>query len=334
MSVWRPVRKVMFQFVKENLLFNVAGYTELVIEVAGEIASSVPVVPGFSVYKISMEIVRPGVAVLAHAIKKELERKEKHKLRRRKVWVKSLIERREKFGASSNLLIELKDEDPVVYRNIVRLDFTYFDDLLQMVDGMLKKQDTTTRKAIPVATQLEITLRNQSTGDSFKSLEYLFRVPEPTILKFLPEELSTISRALQTFIEAIDEWKEIEKTFFQRWNFPRCRGAIDGKTSSLKDLLSFNYKKRTYSIILFAMMDDSDYCFTCIDIGGNGRARDSAIFRDSFLNIAMESNTLGILVWRFRVFSISVELKLETTDKVIWAAYCLHNWLRKAAPGN
>ena len=34
-------------------------------------------------------------------------------------------------------------------------------------------------------------------------------------------------------------------------------------------------------------------------------------------------NAFGILVWRFRVFSRPIELKPETTDKVIWAAYSL-----------
>lgn len=41
-------------------------------------------------------------------------------------------------------------------------------------------------------------------------------------------------------------------------------------------------------------MVDGDYCFTYIDIGANGRASDSAIFRDSTLNIALENNTLGM----------------------------------------
>lgn len=62
---------------------------------------------------------------------------------------------------------------------------------------MLKKEDT----AIPVAIKLEVTLRYLATGDSFKSLEYLFRVPESTISMFLPEVLSAISRVLQPFIE-------------------------------------------------------------------------------------------------------------------------------------
>jgi hypothetical protein len=41
-------------------------------------------------------------------------------------------------------------------------------------------------------------------------------------------------------------------------------------------------------------MVNADYCFTYIDVSKNGRASDSAIFRDCTLNIAMENNTLGM----------------------------------------
>ncbi|GFW95269.1 DDE Tnp4 domain-containing protein [Trichonephila clavipes] len=40
-------------------------------------------------------------------------------------------------------------------------------------------------------------------------------------------------------------------------------------------------------------MVDADYCFTYVDVGGNGRANDSAVFRNSSLNIAMENKAIG-----------------------------------------
>jgi len=117
------------------------------------------------------------------------------------MWVKNWVGRREKYGASSTLLKELKDEDPVAYWNMLRLGGDQYDALLQMIDGMIKKQDTKMRMAIPTATKLEITLRYLATGDSFKSLEYLFRVPEPTISLFVPEVLTAISHVLKPFIK-------------------------------------------------------------------------------------------------------------------------------------
>lgn len=53
----------------------------------------------------------------------------------------------------------------------------------------------------------------------------------------------------------------------------------------------FNYKG-TYSIVLFAMVD-ADYCFRYIDVGQDGRANDSTVFKNSTLKIALEQNLLN-----------------------------------------
>ena len=99
--------------------------------------------------------------------------------------------------------------------------------------------------------------------------------------------------------KTVEDWKDIEKLFLQSWNFPRYCEVIDGKHVVIKrppcsGSLYYNNKK-TYSIILFAMVD-ADYCFTYIDIGGNGRVSNSAVFRDSTLNIAMQNKTIGFLI--------------------------------------
>ncbi|GFX05792.1 putative nuclease HARBI1 [Trichonephila clavipes] len=57
-------------------------------------------------------------------------------------------------------------------------------------------------------------------------------------------------------------------------------GAIDGKHVLIKRPPGSG--SVYYSIILFAMVD-ADYCFTYVDVGGNGRANDSAVFRNSSL---------------------------------------------------
>jgi hypothetical protein len=134
--------------------------------------------------------------------------KKEKKGKSRKVWMKNWVGRREKYGAFSTLLKELKYEDPVAYRNILRLGGTRFDVLLQMIDGMIKKQDTKMRVTIPTATKIEITLRYLVTGDLFKSLEYLFRVSEPTISLLVPEVLTAISHVLKPLIK-VSETKVI-----------------------------------------------------------------------------------------------------------------------------
>jgi len=91
---------------------------------------------------MSTEVVRAGIVVINLSLRQELEKRKK--------------------------------------RNILRMDRARFDALLQMIDGLIWKQDTRMRMAIPTVTKLEITLRVRyiATEDSFKSLEYLFRVPE------------------------------------------------------------------------------------------------------------------------------------------------------------
>lgn len=152
---------------------------------------------------MSEELILAGVAVVAKVIKNELIRRQnaKRKVHKRNVWVKPWIGRRTDYGASNTLLKELKNEDPAAYRNILRITGKQFDELLGMVDKMLSKQDTPMRMALPVTTKLEITLRYLATGDSLKSLEYLFRVPETTISRFLAHVLTAICCVLRPFIE-------------------------------------------------------------------------------------------------------------------------------------
>lgn len=92
-----------------------------------------------------------------------------------------------------------------------------------------------------------------------------------------------------------EEWRHIETGFSAQWNFPHCCGAIDGKHIQVQRPPNsgsqfYNYKG-TYSIILFALVD-ADCCFKYIEVGADGRANDSTIFRNSDLNRAMINGSL------------------------------------------
>lgn len=148
------------------------------------------------------EIVRVGIAVVSLLIRKKLqERLNQKKRKARRMWVRNWISKRDTYGASNILLRQLKDEDPVAYRNVLRISSEQFNSLLQMVEETIRKKNTKMRMAIPTATKLEITLRFLATGDSFKSLEYLFRVPECTISLFVPEVLAAICEVLRPYIK-------------------------------------------------------------------------------------------------------------------------------------
>lgn len=90
------------------------------------------------------------------------------------------------------------------------------------------------------------------------------------------------------------DWKAIARNFQQKWNFPNCVGALDGKHIAVQcpdgsGSLFYNYKN-FYSVVLFALCD-ADYVFTMIDVGSYGRESDSSIFsRTSFYDLLSSAN--------------------------------------------
>lgn len=99
-----------------------------------------------------------------------------------------------------------------------------------------------------------------------------------------------------------NDWKTIEMGFRQRWNFPQCYGAIDGKHFNIRAPANcgsdyYNYKGAN-SIIMLAVVNDN-YCFSYIDVGCNGRQSDGGVFQHSSLFRALENGLLppdGFLV--------------------------------------
>ena len=97
--------------------------------------------------------------------------------------------------------------------------------------------------------------------------------------------------------ETEEDWKLIAGNFEQRWNFPHCIGALDGKHVVMKcpsstGSLYYNYKG-TFSMVLLALVD-AQYKFICIDIGSYGRNSDGGIFSHSSLGKALSRNLLTL----------------------------------------
>lgn len=79
-------------------------------------------------------------------------------------------------------------------------------------------------------------------------------------------------------------WKKIEQDFADKWNYPNCVGAIDGKHVVVQaprksGSLFFNYKK-TFSVVLLAIAD-ANYKFIAVDVGSYGRNSDGGILSSS-----------------------------------------------------
>lgn len=74
---------------------------------------------------------------------------------------------------------------------------TDFENLLQIVGPRVAKKDTHFRKAIPVQDRLAVTLRFLASGDSYSSLQYLFKISKQAISRIVPEVCSALVNGLK-----------------------------------------------------------------------------------------------------------------------------------------
>lgn len=148
---------------------------------------------------IRMELNKIILLLAMQCIQKLISAQQKKK-RKRKIWVRDWISRRQDFGASAQLLTEMRVEDAMGYKNYMRMLPHQFDCLLSQVKSSIQKKDTHMRNAIPAKVKLEVTLRYLATGDSLHTLEALYRVGRSTISIFVPEVCEAIYSALKDYI--------------------------------------------------------------------------------------------------------------------------------------
>lgn len=91
------------------------------------------------------------------------------------------------------MLAEPSDE----FHNFCRMTYTDFELLLQKVDPIISKKDTNWRDSIPSKVRLAVTLRFLASGDSYRSLHYLFKISSQIISKIIQEVCIAIYQVLK-----------------------------------------------------------------------------------------------------------------------------------------
>ena len=209
------------------------------------------------------------------------EERRKKKQTKRSIWIRPWLERRKTGGAFQTIFKELKEGDPEGFKGYVRMDVNHFDELVYRLAPLLKKKDTNMRECIKPEEMCCITLRYLASGESFRSLEYQFRISKKAISYIVQEVCSAIIKALGNDIfktpKTTEEWMEIAKKFHLRWNFPHGLGAVDGKHIVIQQPNKSGSHYRNYkgsdSIILMGMIGP-EYEFLFADVGMNGRNSD------------------------------------------------------------
>jgi len=88
-----------------------------------------------------------------------------------------------------------------LFRNCTGMTSSYFELLLQLIGPSIKKQDTNMRKAVAISTRLAVTLRFLTTGDSYHTLMYIFRISVPGISTIIPEVCQAVIKSLTGYVD-------------------------------------------------------------------------------------------------------------------------------------
>ncbi|XP_050676175.1 uncharacterized protein LOC126973086 isoform X1 [Leptidea sinapis] len=237
--------------------------------------------------------------VLISIIADEEEGAQANNRDRRRFWVDNLWKERESKGEFNNLFNDLKYDVQKFY-DYHRMDYEKFQALLNICRPYIEKQRTNFRNPIEADQRLSLCLRFLITGSSFKSLGYSYRMGFSTVRSIVHETRRVIWNALRPSVmpkPTREKWTRIAMEFDEKWNFPNCIGAIDGKHFKIKaprnsGSLYINYKK-FFSIVLLAVVD-ANYKFVIADVGSYGRNSDGGIMQNSIFGKKLTSNALDI----------------------------------------
>ncbi|CAK1599878.1 unnamed protein product [Parnassius mnemosyne] len=175
-----------------------------------------------------------------------------------------------------------------------------FDFLLSLIENDIEKQMTQFRKPISAKERLVVTLRFLATGESFRSLGFRYRIGFSTIKAIVLDVTIAIWKNLKDIFmpkPTKEKWKQIAKTYSDKWQFPNCVGSLDGKHVMLfcpnnAGTSFYNYKGR-HSVVLLALVD-ANYKFIAVDVGAFGRNSDGGVFAESKLGTSLATNTADI----------------------------------------
>ncbi|XP_050542002.1 uncharacterized protein LOC126905910 [Daktulosphaira vitifoliae] len=188
------------------------------------------------------------------------------------------------------MLADLRMEPSGQFEKFCLMSSTDFEYLLGKVGPYISRQDTVLRRCIPTQERLAMTLRFLATGDSFKSLSYLFKVSTQTVLRCVHETCSALIDELRYGIklpENPEEWYMVANDYDTKWQYPHCVGAIDGKhviiQSPIHSFSEFINYKGTFSIVLMVLVN-ANYCFLYTNVGCQGRISDGGVFKNTSLS--------------------------------------------------
>ena len=118
----------------------------------------------------------------------------KVKTRKRKIWSKQWLRKRQKYS-HVNLMKELALEKDDWF-NYMRMDHDTYLELLSQVSPLIEKKDTCMREAISPHERLSATLRFLATGRTYSDLKFTTIISQPSLSAIILETCAAIYKCL------------------------------------------------------------------------------------------------------------------------------------------
>ena len=219
---------------------------------------------------------------------------------RRREWVSAINRRRQLLGEHNNLVQEMRLNQPTRHIQYFRLPKQGFDLLLSKIENKIRRQHTNFRAPVSPEERLAVTLRYMASGMEFAALAPTYRLGETTCREIVYDTCRAIIEVLGPQYlppPTADTWKASESGFRNRWEFPNCVAALDGKQVVMEAPANtgsayFTYK-RQFAMVLMAAVD-SNYNFVYVSVGSAGRESDGAIFRSLDLGRRLADGNLQL----------------------------------------
>lgn len=117
---------------------------------------------------------------------------------KRRWWVRQLLQRRKTYSGE-RFILDLHASD--LFNNFTRMSSTDFEFLINLIGPKVAKENTNFRESISVSVRLAITLRFLSSGESYHSLMYTFKVSKQSISEIVPEVCEALISGLKNYIK-------------------------------------------------------------------------------------------------------------------------------------
>ena len=147
--------------------------------------------------------------------------------------MREIFQARRTKGEYHTLINEMHLVDHSSFYKYFHMSPERFSHLLSLVGPSISHEITKLRKPISAGERLAITLRYLVTGDSMQTISFSYRVGHSTVCGIIDDTCDALWDVLATeYLRrpmSPKEWKLVSQEYNEKWNFPHCLGALDGK---------------------------------------------------------------------------------------------------------